>query len=84
MSFGTTRTSGEVGRVTENPRGPAMRCQLATLVRGDSVTTHCHAATAQPIREYQRDHRRQQLTSSEFRAVPLDISFHISRVLKKG
>jgi hypothetical protein len=29
-----------------------------------SVTTHCHAATAQLTREYQSDHRRQSLTST--------------------
>jgi hypothetical protein len=41
-----------------------MRSQLATLVRGSSVTAHCLAATALLIREYQGDHRRQDLISA--------------------
>ncbi len=57
----------------------SMRSQLATLVRGSSVTAHCLAATALLTREYQGDHRRQSLTSTASRAThyPLDISFHI-------
>jgi hypothetical protein len=48
------------------------------------VTAHCHAATAQLTREYQGDHRRYSLTPTTTQAaVPLlDISFHISRLLK--
>jgi len=41
-----------------------MRSQLATLVRGSSVTAHCLAATAPLTREYQGDHRRQDLISA--------------------
>jgi len=57
----------------------SMRSQLATLVRGSSVTAHCLAATALLTREYQGDHRRHSLTSTASRAThyPLDISFHI-------
>jgi hypothetical protein len=54
-----------------------MRFQLATLVRGSSVTAHCPAAPAPPIREYQADYRRQSLTSGATCTTPLDISFHI-------
>lgn len=42
----------------------SMRSQLATLVRGSSVTAHCLAATALLTREYQGDHRRQDLISA--------------------
>jgi hypothetical protein len=50
-----------------------------------SVTNHCHAATAQPTREYQSDHRRYVLTPATTCAVdrnarcttPLDNTFHI-------
>ena len=46
-----------------------------------SVTAHCHAATAQLTREYQRDHRRYTLTPTTTPAHSLDKYFHISRVL---
>jgi hypothetical protein len=46
----------------------SMRSQLATLVRGSSVTAHCLAATALLTREYQGDHRRQDLISAASRA----------------
>jgi len=84
MTNGATQVATEVGRVAENPRRPVMRSQFATLVRGGSVTTHCPAATALPIREYQRDHRRQQLTSIATCVAPFDNSFHINRVLMFG
>jgi hypothetical protein len=77
MTNGAVQVATEVGRVAENPRRPVMRSQLAILVRGGSVTTHCPAATALPTREYQRDHRRQQLTSIASCIAQLDISFHI-------
>ena len=48
----------EVDRLSENPRGDLCDRELARLVRGSSVTTHCHAATALLTREYQGDHRR--------------------------
>jgi len=42
------------------------------------VTAHCLAATALLTREYQGDHRRQDLISAATRANdPLDKSFHI-------
>jgi hypothetical protein len=80
----TARAAAEVGRVAENPRWPVMRSQLATLVRGSSATTHCHAAPALLTREYQGDHRRCFLPSVATRALhPVDKYFHISRVMKK-
>ena len=55
-----------------------------------SVTTHCHAATAQLTREYQRDHRRYVLTPATTRAVhqicanhPLDNTFHIRNAAQR-
>jgi hypothetical protein len=74
----------EVDSVPRESSAPAMRFQLAPLVRGSSVTAHCHAATALPTRGYQRDHRRPSLTSASPVAAPLDKSFHISRVLKSS
>src|SRR5687768_13583794 len=53
----------ERGREAEIPRPFYAIPQLAPLVRGSSVTAHCHAATAQLTRAYQSDHRRQNLTS---------------------
>ncbi len=52
----------EVDRRSENPRPELCDRELALVVRGSSVTAHCHAATALPTREYQRDHRRYTLT----------------------
>jgi len=62
------RVAAEVGIVLEHPRRTLCATQRATLVRGSSVTAHCHAATARPTREYQVDHRRQSLTSTASRA----------------
>jgi hypothetical protein len=67
----------EVGSTRREPSCTSMRFQLATLVRGSSVTAHCPAAPAPPTREYQADHRRQSLTSGATCATPFDISFHI-------
>jgi hypothetical protein len=53
----------------------------ALSVQDTSVTAHCHAAPAQPTREYQGDHRRYSLTPATTCATtPLDIPFHISRL----
>lgn len=57
----------------------------APSAKDTSVTTHCHAATAQLTREYQSDHRRYVLTPATTYAVhpicaghhPLDTHFHI-------
>jgi hypothetical protein len=67
----------EVGSIPREPSWTSMRSQLATLVRGSSVTAHCPAAPAPPIREYQADYRRQSLTSEATCTMPLDNSFHI-------
>ena len=67
----------EVGSIRREPSCASMRFQLATLVRGGSVTAHCPAAPALPTREYQADYRRQSLTSGATCAMHLDISFHI-------
>src|SRR5947209_18909958 len=56
-----------------------------------SVTTHCHAETAQLTREYQSDHRRYVLTAATTCAVhpicaghhPLDTHFHIRNAAEK-
>jgi len=53
--------AAEEGSVCRVPSSPRLRFQLAPQVRGSSVTDHCPAATAWPIREYQRDHRRHSL-----------------------
>jgi hypothetical protein len=57
----------------------------APSAKDTSVTAHCHAATALPTREYQRDHRRCFLTPATTSAAnPLDISFHISGVSRNS
>jgi hypothetical protein len=81
----------EQDTVSENPRGLLCGGQPALLVRGSSVTDHCHAV---PTRAYQGDYRRSFLTSTTNRAThpsplggttpgsprrsPLDKPFHIS------
>ena len=68
MIHGMLRVGAEAGSSAENPREHYAIPELARLVRGSSVTAHCHAATAQPIREYQGDHRRTSLTSPRLAA----------------
>jgi len=83
MTDGWAPVAVEVGSVFENPRQVLCDRELARLVRGSSMTDHCHAAPAQPTREYQGDHRR-HIPCSRSRPVPatlgtpLDNSFHIS------
>jgi len=82
----------EVDRLSENPREALCDRELALLVRGSSVTAHCHAATALLTREYQSDHRRLPLLPAAScathprrfapfartrRRLPLDNFFHI-------
>jgi transposase len=73
----------EVGSIRREPSRTSMRFQLATLVRGSSVTARCPAAPALPTREYQADYRRQSLTSEATCATPLDNSFHIRGAAEK-
>jgi hypothetical protein len=73
----------QVGSIRREPSRTSMRFQLATLVRGSSVTAHCPAAPALPTREYQADYRRQSLTSEATCATPLDNSFHIRGAAEK-
>jgi hypothetical protein len=82
MNHGVAPGGTEEDSVLRESSTPVMRSQLANLVRGSSVTAHCHAATALPTRGYQRDHRRPSLTSASPVATPLDKSFHISRAPK--
>lgn len=77
MNHRLVQVATEVGSIRREPSCASMRFQLATLVRGSSVTAHCPAAPALPTREYQADYRRQSLTSGATCAVPLDIPFHI-------
>ena len=75
--------AAEGDMVFENPRYDLCANHRATLVRGNSVTEQCPAATAWLTREYQADHRRRKpnLTPAASRATrssPLDFSFHIS------
>ena len=58
MTNGRAPVAVELGSVSENPRRLLCDRELARLVRGSSVTDHCHAAPALPTREYQGDHRR--------------------------
>jgi hypothetical protein len=68
----------EVDRRSENPRPFPCDRELASPVRGSSVTAHCHAATALLTREYQSDHRRHSLHPAAFCvSTSLDNSFHI-------
>lgn len=82
MTTGWAPVAVEVGNVSENPRRALCDRELALLVRGSSVTDHCHAAPAPPTREYQSDHRRHTLCSrprpvpAPF-GTPLDNFFHI-------
>jgi hypothetical protein len=77
MNLTLVQVATEVGSIRREPSWASMRFQLATLVRGSSVTAHCPAAPALPTREYQADYRRQSLTSQATCATPLDFSFHI-------
>src|SRR5690242_16960354 len=83
MSPRLAQVASEVGSIRRESSRTSMRFQLATLVRGSSVTAHCPAAPALPIREYQADYRRQSLTSGATCAKPLDISFHIRGAARK-
>ena len=42
--------------------GVTSRSRNLASAKDTSVTAHCHAAPAQPTREYQGDHRRHVLT----------------------
>src|SRR5215471_5548515 len=80
-----SRSWSEPAGVAEHPRDPTMWFRSTSLVRGSSVAAHCHAAPAQPTREYQGDHRRCSLTpATTWAANPLDISFHISGSRRNG
>ena len=74
--------AAEVGSSCREPSTLLCDNQLAILVRGGSVTTHCLAAPALPTRGYQGDYRRRSLTSAAPRTSPLEKSLHISRALK--
>jgi hypothetical protein len=78
MSFWDTQIAVGPGSMRREPSCPLCDNQLATLVRGGSVTTHCHAATALLTREYQGDYRRQSLNPVATCVSPIDKSFHIS------
>lgn len=67
----------ENDRMSRDSSTPPMRSRLALLVRGTSVTTHCHAATALLTRAYQGDHRRTGPDLERVLPHPLDKSFHI-------
>ena len=69
----------EVGYLSREPSMPLCGTQPALQVRGSSATNHCHAAPAQPTREYQGDNRRCSFDlDCAFLFVPLDNPFHIS------
>ena len=70
----------EVGSSCREPSTLLCDNQLATLVRGGSVTTHCLAAPALPTRGYQGDYRRRSLTSAAPGTSPFDKFLHISRL----
>lgn len=77
---GVAQIGVEVGSVAENPRNHFAIVNSRFKSEAVSVTARCHAATAQPTREYQSDHRRQSLLSASICATPLDKYFHISGV----
>ena len=69
----------EVGYLSREPSMPLCGTQPALQVGGSSATNHCHAAPAQPTREYQGDNRRCSFDlDCAFLFVPLDNPFHIS------
>ena len=74
------RAVSAAGVDTEGRESSTHLCgdQPAPLVRGSSATTYCHAAPAQPTREYQGDDRRCFLTPAALPALAsIDKDFHI-------